>query len=455
MKHSTLIITLCCTSVITAMAQSTPRNTLWLQGAGPTSGPWDNAILYARNQILPPLPPPVSAYNFVDINDYVYYTNQAPTIQVCSNDMVAELNNGNYTDVLGIGHDFGGLVLRKMNQSTNRLSAMILDGVPNQGSKAIEKILPKVNVSEVKNRLQTIRSYVGANSDCQQCNIVGATETFVDQVISMQNTYREMTADNPVFQSLGQPTIPHAVIWGNEDSPISLSMAMTSNGNYFNNGDDVGDRFGYVKCFEEQIQKRTKALKDKTITRNTNFILNFAKVVIAVIKEDLASYIENLLNTAVKYNQEIRERDKELAALLSCELMQEAINAEWHLIVTGQPILVTETILVPEYDYDCCEPCYDEPDSQVQGDCFSACQNGGASCNYPPLVPYTYSYYAIEPHDALLTRSEQQLAGALGVYEAKKTNHWQEMFWQQNDIKSAFQDLFNGGAGAAFVVPKQ
>jgi sirohydrochlorin ferrochelatase len=59
-----------------------------------------------------------------------------------------------------------------------------------------------------------------------------------------------------------------------------------------------------------------------------------------------------------------------------------------------------------------------------------------------------------EPHDGLLRKSEQLLAGAAKTYEAKGVNHFQEQFWEYAPIGNAFQDLFNGGAGAAFVVPK-
>jgi hypothetical protein len=73
---------------------------------------------------------------------------------------------------------------------------------------------------------------------------------------------------------------------------------------------------------------------------------------------------------------------------------------------------------------------------------------------WPCTRTITITHYEYEPHDGLLSKSEQLLAGAAKTYEAKKTNHFQEQFWSQQPVKDAFVDLFNGGAGAAFQVPK-
>jgi hypothetical protein len=74
--------------------------------------------------------------------------------------------------------------------------------------------------------------------------------------------------------------------------------------------------------------------------------------------------------------------------------------------------------------------------------------------DYPCTRTTTITYYQYEPHDGLLSKSEQLLEGAVKTYEVKKVNHFQEQFWSQQPVKDAFVDLFNGNAGIAFRVPK-
>ncbi len=45
----------------------------------------------------------------------------------------------NGSDVLGVAHDYSGIILRKLQLEHPNISAMILNGVPNKGSHVIEK----------------------------------------------------------------------------------------------------------------------------------------------------------------------------------------------------------------------------------------------------------------------------------------------------------------------------
>ncbi len=59
-----------------------------------------------------------------------------------------------------------------------------------------------------------------------------------------------------------------------------------------------------------------------------------------------------------------------------------------------------------------------------------------------------------DPNDGLLTESEQKLDGAENEYHLMNTNHFQETSASNDDAVDALEDIFMGGAGAAFIVPK-
>lgn len=63
--------------------------------------------------------------------------------------------------------------------------------------------------------------------------------------------------------------------------------------------------------------------------------------------------------------------------------------------------------------------------------------------------------YKVEPTDGLLSESEQKLPGANLQAEIKlpNTNHFQETLHSQAVVVEAFEDIFMGNYGAAFMVP--
>lgn len=103
------------------------------------------------------------------------------------------------------------------------------------------------------------------------------------------------------------------------------------------------------------------------------------------------------------------------------------MNAQWNLTLSPYTV-VQETAKLPCFS---CEGCETEPEQQVQGYCFSLCVDG---CK---TYTETYTYVAYQPHDGLLTRTEQLLAGASKTYEAKGVNHLQEQFWEYAPIGNA------------------
>ncbi|MDX2280056.1 MAG: hypothetical protein NW218_10735, partial [Saprospiraceae bacterium] len=144
----------------------------------------------------------------------------------------------------------------------------------------------------------------------------------------------------------------------------------------------------------------------------------------------------------------------EFREILECELVHQALNAKWTQMNFTYGT-VTETITIPvPCGFVSCDDCWtqyaSDHEDQVLGYCLSVCVNEECNNTFTQNV----TYLVPEPNDALYSKTEQTLAGAAKTYEAEGCNHMQESFWSYAPIKDAFTDLFNGGAGAAFVVPK-
>ena len=240
--------------------------------------------------------------------------------------------------------------------------------------------------------------------------------------------------------------MPYAVIWGNEDEDaLVLTRLLGSRAQGVLEADDTG----YLECYRDEIRDRRRIIDDTFFDGIMQSVITAASAVGKFLpgsSQNISEGVSKGLEAVHKAIQAARNRDREMAELLECEMVHQALNGYWNLIATDGYTPVVQTIPI---EVDCCADCHDEPDSQVQSYCYMQCLN--LSCFDGT---YTITYYQYEPHDGLLSKSEQLLAGAAKTYEAKKTNHFQEQFWSQQAVKDAFVDLFNGGAGTAFQVPK-
>lgn len=420
---------------ITVYSQN--RNVLWLGGIGATSSRWDKAIMAAE----------VEGYKLTEVNTF-NYAPQTNGIAGSANQMNTEMLGGNINDVLGIGHDGGGIILRQMaNAPDTKLSAIILDGVPNHGSKVLQKMLPINGQNDMQLLVDRVIAFRSNANNCNACRIVEAFQKWVSDVNLYEQKYREYLPNSPVMNSLGLPDVPCAVIWGNEsEDALTLTRLLGSRSNSVLEGNDSE----YLECYKDEIRDRQAEINAAFLDGIVQSVVTAAEAVGKFMKPTGSSIAEGVgksINSIYEGIKAVRKRDKELAELLECEMVHQGLNGYWNLIVTDGYTAVNQDIVE---EYDCCETCYGEPDAQVQGYCFSYCMQ----LDYPCTRTTTITYYQYEPHDGLLSKSEQLLEGAVKTYEVKKVNHFQEQFWSQQPVKDAFVDLFNGNAGIAFRVPK-
>lgn len=432
------------------------RDALWLNGIGATSASWDNSKAGSI----------AGGYDFNNISTFSY-TPHLNNITSSASQMNTQISGNN--NVLGIGHDGGGIILRQMAKDPqSKLSALILDGVPNQGSKTLKKMLPENGVNQMTAFINEINAFKSGAQSCQACQAITAFSDWINSVNSFEERYREYTPESPVMNNLGTPAIPYAVIWGNEDESdgLILTRLLGSRANLVIDGNDNG----YLECFRDEINDRLKELNDQKFDAQAMAVLGIASAinklngVVSVNAEtgavtiDNGKIIESALGTlsAIKsLITALKKIDTQLGEILECELVHQVLNLRWNLLVSGEFTAAPIELQVP--DAVCCDECYPAPDPQIQGYCFSVCFNGPAVPNSPGFCyqyePQTLYYFIQTPHDGLLTRNEQLLSGAAKTYEAKKTNHFQEQFWFNTSVRPALTDLFDGNAGTAFLVP--
>jgi len=431
----------------------TPRKTLWLGGGTSLTSPrWSSAIDQAKAE----------SFKFDQVNTWQYYNDtNAKGIQDWAQQFNTQMANAGQTDVLGIGHDAGGLILRYMAQlqSNNGLNAMILDGVPNQGGAVFNHLTSKGDgaQSDAQRLLNLALSYKPESKNCTTCRNIEATQSYIDYFTlpSKKDYFDQLKPGSPVITNLQTPTIPYAVIWGNEnDDALGLTRLMSS---WYNSG-ILGWDYEYLDCMRRELDQRY-------LTENQNFAIGTlhaiaglagatakfkmtkpqgAEAVIVETFEAFVAGIRNLFDIKNKYQE-----------ILRCEFVHQALNGSW-AFMNFPYTKVTTSIMVPTcFGLVNCDDCWTKynanKDDQVFGNCLSVCSTDLLCDGY---TNQTLTYLVPEPNDALYTKTEQTLAGAAKTYEAKGCNHMQESFWSYDPIKDAFTDLFFGGAGAAFVVPK-
>ncbi|MCB9290272.1 MAG: hypothetical protein H6560_23385 [Lewinellaceae bacterium] len=431
-------------------AASAQRNTLWMRGVSQTSHGWNGTENYFE-------------YLGYDFQNYVFSNVYQPGLGVeAAADAVAE-SIENYDDLLGIAHDYGGLVMRDLQHKSDNVSAMVLVGTPNQGSSAIDFatiIEPNANGTRAQILVDAIQDIKGGDR-CDDCDLVGAFDSWITGLYGGREYLSDAGTGSEVLLDLNanMPTVPFAVMWGSvEDFSITRLMssrAFPSDGDY------------YTDCYADRLEMaRQKAMKDfyyTTIRNTTGFlggVLNFIGAVSPSLDLDnlisrIGSFINSQRQNFITEFEAVRERDEELARILRCEFANQLLAAEWQIaLLENSSLEETEvTINIPsEYD-ECMIGCATDMawgDWGMNLTCEEFC------AGLPDDETITATALVPELNDGLLTRSEQLLDGAVKTYHLEETNHFQESRAGLKPVVSdAFEDLFEGSAGDAFRIPKQ
>jgi hypothetical protein len=330
--------------------------------------------------------------------------------------------------------------------------------VPNQGAKVFEKLTSFGSgaPSEAQNLLTSALNYRTLAQNCVACRTIEATQSYINYFATQpaKTYYQQMIPGTSLFANLQTPTIPYAVIWGNEnDDALGLTRLMSS---WYNFGIDGKDS-EYLDCMGKELEQRLISAKQNFAISTLRAIATYAGAVAkykGTEPQSVGAVIEATLNSIATALRGLYDLKNEFREILECELVHQALNAKWTQMNFTYGT-VTETVTIPApCGFVSCDDCWtqyaSDHEDQVLGYCLSVCVNEECNNTFSQNV----TYLVPEPNDALYTKTEQSLAGAAKTYEAISCNHMQESFWLYPTVRDAFTDLFNGGAGAAFVVPK-
>lgn len=481
-----------------ACDQYDERNTLWLNGPSSLSFPWDGLKSYLKNQ---------AGYNFRDRAGGLYLFSTAtgpnaphiPTSQhLFSPEDIGGFFASNIQDpgidnILGIGHDLGGLWLRAMAKDNPRIRALILDGVPNQGSGMLKILLtPTVSgsqITEIQTLIDRSKEIMDRNNcSGSDCGIVDGLESMVNNLVIVKPYYESAFPDHPFITDATPLDIPVLVLWGNVKE---LSLAELITAQAFNTTSNA-----YQGCLDNQLavlQQTVDDAESKALIGNVKNFLSFLTSVLkggfdpvsdpapdegfrvfdAVFKlaspadwiSTLYTSVSSFFSARMVEVDKIAEANKNLAELLRCRLANDLLIAEWEFAIvsiSGDYDLQSTTVTRPygedEFD-DCAFECgVDEAfgdDELGPGEsCDDYCDRvlGGTG-----LGSYGTTYILIpNNHDGILTEQEMQYDGAMASIELPDVNHISETkAFPRNEVRDVFEDIFNGAYGAAFCVPKQ
>ena len=448
-----------------------PRTILWVNGAAQTSHGW----LEMKGLLG-------SSYDFTDPVDSDY----SADLGVIGGAEYLEEKMEGTQNVLGIGHDYGGIVLRQLEKDLagNNLTAMILDGTPNQGSKGIYHMLPqsgqaKSRVEKLVDGIKNLKS----NVTCNDCGFDSSFDDWINEVDAGRNYLSDVEQDSPIINELNAqenlPEIPVAVLYGTTPS-MNLPDLMSSKDFPSNIDRYTGCYLSEIRIFESEAQRdfeefvagKTRGLFGKILKFVTDLVPLLdensqeggnpfinpgelspqakANAILGII-EGVTGLLEGSKDCIFKQ----QELDAKLEELLRCRLYNDYLAAEWELLLLGGNFEEQEVDIISNEEYrDCMAECQIDMawgDWHSNDSCEEACED---LYNAPTGQTQTINVFVIEPNDGLLTKTEQLLPSAsTGPIHLMNTNHFEETSATKGNVVQVFQDLFNGNYGPAFQVP--
>ena len=426
-------------------------------------------------------------YNFTDIN--VSSVNGSPGydpslgIEGAANNLEPIFDG--HADVLGVAHDYGGMILRQLANQESKLSALILSGVPNKGSVGIEDIINVVDgQSNATDEIERFQDIISPES-CSDCGLYNKFRGWVKEIengagsFNGPDLYEEIASSSPIVADLNDnlPQVPFAIMYGTVDnfSVAQLMDAQVSVSGYT----PEGSLFSYNECYQRELEQLEAEIEIDRLKREIKVIRSRPKSLFQIAlggasksvsaggfdPSSIINVVTGLLNRSVEkeiagIEGEISEilEDQEDIRMLICRIAQDYISARWELLLLQnanyevEAVEVEATAYTPEFGQcvNICELDVYYGDLPSNTDCDEECEDWLATTTE---IEYVISY---EGHDGILLESEQRLDGAelAKTYHLENTNHFQEQSMLNDDVASAFTDLFDGNAGTPFFVPK-
>jgi hypothetical protein len=432
---------------------SQERNTLWLEGIGSGATSWQQTKNTLKN----------TGFDFKDLHTVGVNGNWKPElgIEAASNRLNNDLDEEN---ILGIAHDYGGIVLRHLQLQNSNISAMILDGVPNQGSSAIEYTTKKflTGSSLALEMLDDVLDF-RKDSDCDEdCGYISNFSEFLEGMVTANENsiLEDIYPQGNVIQNLEEPTVPFVIFYGTIEQNSILELMNTQADQLGGGGEDF-----YSSCYLENLREEEMNAKDAFTKSTLGNVLGFTSDLFAAIKTavsatiplaSLINSVSSILTTRkdqiTEHINALAEKDEELARLAKCELSHQLLQAQWEIQLMQNSNVVSESTTGPDVGY-CAQYCENEgwEDNLGLTLCIYQCEQENTTTTYTLIL---------EDNDGLLTKSEQILEGSVvPPYHLKNTDHMEETNLESGDdgdksLGDHFSEIFNGAAGPEFLIPK-
>lgn len=444
----------------TIMAQP-ERDVLAVQGAPGNSFDWEPEINAMRSA--------PHNYRIRSVFSILYFSNQNTVpINVVELDRTIKfpLHSGpSYANVLGLGHDTGGLAIRGLKETNSDVTGQILVGTPNRGSNFLRE-LNSDNASElspIENFVKNIDEWKGG-VDCPECNKTELLLEYLDRIKDQPYSFGAINDPNSYYNLL--PEVDHsttAVIWGNaEGQTIGDLLGSTGGVQYSSNVDLQGCADRLREYAESDIALEEEI---RIINSTLGILPSLLELIGGIVDRGHGDggnvnpfdprTLWELASELIKSNTEtliadIRARhdiDRDIQDLMICELANQRLEAEWIIKVMGEPTGVQqETIENPNYDAALCTfNTYNCQYNQYHPDHATFCLNQELYCHETVYI------WVFEENDLVYTKTEQTIPNSLNEYRIW-ANHLQEQQWQRN--QGPLIELYSGNRGPAFEVPK-
>ncbi len=433
-------------------AQVIPRDVIAIPGTHSTSYDWHPQINAMKN---------IGEYEIREVFSPSLWNWQATIpVNVVNTDSMVNVQNHNFTNVLGIGHDVGGLTVRGLMETNPDVSGALLVGTPNRGSSFFREIIFSDNngLSNMEKWLNNLEQWKG-DIECPDCDKTKALKDLIERIKKEEYAKGAINDPNGYYNTLPAISGPVGIIWGNSGEQTLGDLLGSTGGSSSESFIDIegcADRLKSIR--EASIEQEEFIDRLDLVTSVFTSVTNFFKIQVkkkdekgeplglGTILTNVSSFITSITNTikqTIINSSDITTKNKEL---LLCELANQRLESEWRLrIIGGNSEVGFEEVINPNYNAALCQQYSYQCEFNTQDPAHSTyCYNVQLYCHNTQQIIVT------EPTDLVFTKTEQTYPGV----EAKMilANHYQEQ--QYAKYKTTYDHFFQNSHDELYIPKK-
>jgi len=387
------------------------RDVLGVLGAGPTSFDFSTYLNGLKN--VPPIGP---GYKIRDIFSLLLYNydNSLPVNAQKLNTTI-DYPGQNNNNILGLGHDVGGLAIRGC--ANPKITGLILINVPNNGSGLMQSFFyPNLHQKSPSIWLDDIAG-IADYEDCGYCNKMKNIREFVESIMASEPMLKPASnVPNEYVQSITKPNTQNtAVIWSNAKGLTLNDLIGRNNG--------LG-QIDLQACAEDQIASSFGRLAH-------DFLMNAINSIAGI----------NDISISERINR-INKADINTRKNIMCRLSDKKLESDWRLRIVQDKV----TFISKLSPFSC--ESLDEETYKLLVSYFLSPEN--AEALFMAYCKPSFNFSVIEPTSLVYSKSEQTLGNEYVTKEFYGT-HFDPIFIENYPF---LIDFFEGKYGDAYKLPK-